>query len=78
MEERRTWEQMKQDNVGADWIDPNGEFCGQYVRISTSAEVNAILDKRRSRGVKEWQSPGFNGCWSCDRVLSCHFGINAE
>jgi hypothetical protein len=73
MRETRSWEQMRRDNIGAAWIEPSGKFCTRYSRTSTSGEVNALLDEQRAAGLEEWQLVGFNGCWSCDRCIECHF-----
>lgn len=73
MNEHRTWEQMKRDNNGADWIEPSGGFCERYSRTSSSDEVNTLLHEQRAAGLEEWQLVGFNGCWSCDKSLECHF-----
>ena len=75
MVERRNWEQMKRDNVGAPWI-VNGEFCGNYKRTSVNAAVNALHEQDREMGLKEWQMAGFNGCWSCDHNLACQYNIH--
>ena len=61
---------MKSDNAGAAWI-VDGEFCPNYKRTSQSGDVNTLLDQDRKAGVLEWQLPGFNGCWSCDRIMDC-------
>jgi len=73
MNESRTWEQVRSDNDCAAWIEPSGEFCTRYSRTSISDKVNALLDEQRAAGLEEWQLVGFNGCWSCDRCIECHF-----
>jgi hypothetical protein len=60
---------MRRDNIGAAWIEPSGEFCTRYSR----GEGDAFLDEQRAAGLEEWQLVGFNGCWSCDRCIECHF-----
>ena len=74
MKEHRSWEQMKSDNDGAAWII-DGEFCPNYKRSLGSKEANDILESERMEGVEEWQLAGFNGCWSCDKILNCQFYI---
>lgn len=69
MRENRTWQQMRRDNDGAAWIDRSGDFCYEYKRTSTP-EVMEILAREN---VPEWKKTGFNGCWSCDNMINCHF-----
>ena len=70
MREKRSWEQIKEDNTGAAWI-VNGEFCLNYKRNSRNGDVNIFLEQDRKAGLLEWQLPGFNGCWSCVRMTDC-------
>ena len=69
MRETRSWEQMRRDNIGAAWINKDGNFCEEYKRTSTP-EVMEMLSREN---LPEWKKPGFNGCWSCDRCIECHF-----
>jgi len=76
MTERRSWDQMKKDNDGADWI-VNGEFCKNYRRAPVNKGADSILQKHRNElGLQEWQLTGFNGCWSCDKINEQHFERN--
>jgi len=76
MVERRSWEQMKEDNAGADWI-VDGKLCKNYVRDCEDENVKKILQQqRKDLGLQEWQLPGFNGCWSCDKINGRHFQSN--
>lgn len=68
MQETRNWEQMRADNDGSAWINEDGEFCREYVRTPSDEDVENILS---AYTVPEWAKPGFNGCWSCDRMVTC-------
>ena len=68
MIEKRTWEQIKRDNVGACWIDDNGEFCKDFVRDLSDPEIRKII---KEEDAPEWAKTGFNGCWSCKNMDSC-------
>ena len=65
MREFRSWEEMKRDNVGAAWIK-NGEFCTDYRRMFTGEKPT-----RNDNKLPDWKRAGFNGCWSCNNMLSC-------
>lgn len=63
----RTWEQFKADNIGKAFIQ-DGEFCKDFERAGSNADVRKILD---AEDVPEWKKTGFNGCWSCMKIFTC-------
>lgn len=76
----REWPAIKAANEGASWITEDGDFCKNYsrdmlkyanVQGNESTHEHRVQFFRKQAELPGWKQIGFNGCWSCDRSVSC-------